>query len=138
MESPSSVKGGKGTMKKLGLLTVAATLALGMATPSYANDIVNSGVSLAGSATATIIDTPQAMVVDSLWHMPLKMWHGLAEKFGDEKGFQQNVVGAMIGIPAGIVWGIPTGALRGAKHGMGVGWEKPFSTESFLVIHDED
>lgn len=135
--TPSSVKGGKGTMKKLGLLTLAAALAVGTATPSFADGVVGGAASLAGSTVATVVDVPQAMVVDSLWHMPMKTWHALAERFGDEKGFEQNVVGAIIGIPVGMVWGIPTGALRGAKHGMGTGWEKPFSTESFLVINEE-
>jgi hypothetical protein len=124
-------------MKKLSLLTVAAALAMGVATPSYANDAVNSVASFAGSAAATMVDVPQGMIVDSLWRMPLKTWHALADKFGDEKGFEQNVVGAMIGIPVGMVWGIPEGALRGAKHGMGTGWEKPFSTDSFLVINED-
>jgi hypothetical protein len=124
-------------MKKLSLLTVAAALAIGAATPSYANDAVNSFASLAGSTAATIIDIPEGIVVDSLWRMPLKTWHALADKFGDEKGFQQNVAGAVIGIPVGFVWGIPEGAIRGGRHGMTEGWEKPFSTESFLVINED-
>jgi hypothetical protein len=118
-------------MKKSMVLTIASMLALGTATPSFANEAVNNFASFAGSTAAVLVTTPQAMIVDSLWHQPVRVTHALAEHFGDEKGFQQNVVGALIGIPFGVVWGIPTGALRGAKHGLGVGWEKPFSTESF-------
>jgi len=85
-----------------------------------------------------IIDVPQGILVDALWRVPLKTQRALAEKFGDEKGFEQNVVATMIGVPVGMVWGVPEGALRGAKHGLGSGWEKPFSTESFIVgVKDE-
>lgn len=125
-------------MKKSVLLGIASLVALGTATPSYANEAVNNFASFLGSSAATIVDVPQAMVVDTLWHQPLRTQRALAEKFGDEKGFQQNVVGAVIGFPVGMLWGIPSGALRGAKHGMGTGWEKPFSTESFLVVKYED
>ena len=123
-------------MKKSVLLAVASFLALG-ATPSYANDAVNGVASFVGSTAATIVDVPEGIIVDSLWRMPMKTTHALAEKFGDEKGFEQNVVGALIGIPVGIVWGIPEGAIRGGRHGMSTGWEKPFSTDSFLVVSDE-
>jgi hypothetical protein len=78
------------------------------------------------------------MVIDSLYRVPLKTERGLAEAFGDEKGFEQNVVGTVIGVPVGMVWGVPAGILRGAKHGLGTGWEKPFSTESFLVGMGDD
>lgn len=124
-------------MKKLCLLTVAAALAVGMATPSFANGPLGSVASLAGSTAATIVDVPEGIVVDSLWRMPLKTWHCLADKFGDEKGFQQNVVGAVIGVPVGFLWGIPEGAIRGGRHGMSEGWDKPFSTDSFLCVQEE-
>jgi len=124
-------------MKKLGLLTVAAALAVGTATPSFANDAVNSVASLFGSTAATIVGVPEGILVDSLYRMPLKTTHALADRFGDEKGFQQNVVGAVIGIPVGFLWGIPEGAIRGGRHGMTEGWEKPFSTDSFLCIQEE-
>ena len=124
-------------MKKSVLLGIAALLAVGTATPSYANDAVNSVASFVGSTAATIVDVPEGILVDSLWKMPLKTWHTLADKFGDEKGFQQNVCGAVIGIPVGFLWGIPEGAIRGGHHGMSTGWEKPFSTDSFLVFNEE-
>jgi len=124
-------------MNKFALLTVAALVAMGTATPSYANGAVNDVASFVGSTAATIVGVPEGIVVDSLWRMPLKTWHTLADKFGDDKGFQQNVAGAFIGIPVGFVWGIPEGAIRGARHGMTEGWEKPFSTDSFLCIQDE-
>lgn len=125
-------------MKKSIVLTIASLIAIGTATPSYANDAVNNVASFIGSTAAMIVDVPQGILVDSLWHMPMKTQHALAEKFGDENGLEQNVVGAIIGIPVGMVWGVPEGALRGAKHGLSTGWEKPFSTDSFLVVQYED
>ena len=125
-------------MKKSVVLTLASFIALGTATPCFANDTLGGVASFLGSTAAMIIDVPQGIIVDSLWHMPRKTTHALAEKFGDEHGFEQNVVGAVIGIPVGMVWGVPEGALRGAKHGIGTGLEKPFSTESFLVLQYED
>lgn len=124
-------------MKKSVLLAIASLLAVGSATPSYANDAVNSVASLLGSTAATIVGVPEGIIVDSLWRMPMKTWHSLADSFGDEHGFQQNVAGAVIGVPVGFLWGIPEGAIRGGRHGMTVGWEKPFSTESFLCLEDE-
>jgi hypothetical protein len=124
-------------MKKLALMTVAAALAVGTATPSYADGPVNSVCSFVGSTAAVIVGVPEGIVVDSLWRMPLKTWHTLADKFGDDKGFQQNVAGAVIGIPVGFVWGIPEGAIRGGRHGMTSGWEKPFSTDSFLCVEEK-
>lgn len=109
------------------------------AAPSYAGDNALGDIaSFLGSTAAVIFDVPQAIIVDSLWRVPLKTERALADKFGDEKGFQQNVAATVIGVPVGMVWGVPAGALRGAKHGMGSGWEKPFSTESFLVGMDDD
>jgi hypothetical protein len=121
------------------LLTVACAMTLGINAPSFAADNgLGSIASFFGSVTAVTVDVPEAMVVDTLWRSPLKAEHGLAEAFGDEKGFQQNVVGTIIGVPVGMVWGVPAGFLRGAKHGMGTGWEKPFSTDSFLVGMGDD
>jgi hypothetical protein len=125
------------TMKKSVLFAIASLIALGTATPSFANDAVNGVASVLGSTAATIVDVPQGIIVDSLWRMPLKTWHTLADKFGDDKGFQQNVCGAVIGIPVGFLWGIPEGAIRGGHHGMTTGWEKPFSTDSFLCLQEE-
>jgi len=120
-------------MKKTVLMTAACAISLGMATPSYANDALHGIASFFGSTTAAIVDIPEGILVDSLYRMPLKTERALADRFGDDKGFEQNVAGAVIGIPVGFVWGIPEGALRGCKHGLGTGWDKPFSTDSFLV-----
>jgi hypothetical protein len=125
-------------MKNSVVLTLASMLAIGTATPSFANEATNNFASFLGSTAAMLVDVPQGILVDSLWHMPVRTTHKLAEAFGDEKGFEQNVVGAMLGIPFGVVYGIPEGALRGAKHGLGSGWEKPFSTDSFLVVNYEE
>ena len=126
-------------MRKISLvLTLASVLGLGVSAPSYADGGLGSVASFFGSTTAVVLDVPQGMVVDGLYNSPKNAWHALAGHFGDEKGFQQNVAGAVIGIPVGIVWGIPAGALRGAKHGLSAGWEKPFSTDSFIVGMDSD
>lgn len=120
--------------KKSIILSLAGVLSLTTALPSYAADNALGGIaSFFGSSAAVILDVPQGILVDSLWRVPLKTQRSLAEAFGDEKGFQQNVAATVIGVPVGMVWGVPAGALRGAKHGMGTGWEKPFSTESFVV-----
>ena len=118
-------------------LIVAFGLSLGMTIPSYADGALGDVASLFGSATATVIDTPEGILVDSLYRSPKKTWHTLAEKFGDENGLSENVAGALLGIPIGFAWGIPAGALRGAKHGMGSGWEKPFSKDSYIVGLEE-
>jgi len=123
-------------MKKSIFLAVAALLAVGV-TPSYADSCLGGVGNAVGSATATCIDVPEGILYDSLWRMPMKTWHCLADRFGDEHGFQQNVAGAVIGIPVGFLWGIPEGALRGGHHGMTTGWDKPFSTDSFLVFQEE-
>lgn len=120
------------------VLLLASLIALGTATPSYANDALHDVAGVFGSTTAFIVDVPEGIVVDSLWRMPRKTWHALADRFGDENGFQQNVCGAVIGIPVGFLWGIPEGALRGGRHGMTIGWDKPFSTDSFLCLHEEN
>ena len=125
-------------MKKQFLLLLSASaLAIGMATPSNAENALNSVGSFFGSVTATIIDVPEGIVVDSLYRVPKKTWHYLADKFGNENGGEQNIAGAMLGIPAGFVMGIPYGAIHGGKHGWSTGWEKPFSTESYLVPDDD-
>src|SRR5579883_2387088 len=109
-------------MRKLALvLSLAGAMALGANAPSFADggDGLGSIASFFGSVTATAFDVPTAVVVDTLWRVPLKTEHALAEAFGDEKGFQQNVAATVIGVPVGMVWGVPAGALRGAKHGLG-------------------
>lgn len=112
-------------------------MGLGSIAPSHA-DGLGSIASFFGSTTAMVVDIPQGVVIDSLYRSPKNAWHALAGHFGDEKGFQQNVAGAVIGIPVGMVWGVPAGFLRGAKHAMDSGWEKPFSTESFIVGMGDD
>lgn len=127
-------------MRKISLvLTLASVLGLGVSAPSYADsDGLGSIASFFGSTTAMLVDIPQGVAIDTLYRSPKNAWHALAGHFGDEKGFQQNVAGAIIGIPVGAVWGVPAGFFRGAKHGLGSGWEKPFSTESFIVGLEED
>lgn len=114
-------------------LFAAAAISIGLARPSYADGVLGGVASFFGAVTATVIDVPEGILIDSLWRMPIKTSQSLAGKFGDEKGFQQNVVGALIGVPTGFVWGIPEGAIRGGKHGLGSGWENPYSTDSFVV-----
>lgn len=127
-------------MKKNSLVfAVTCALAVGTALPSFAADgALGSVASFFGSTTATVIDVPQGVLIDSMWRVPRQTEKALAEKFGDENGFEQNVVASIIGIPVGMVWGVPVGFLRGAKHGLGTGWEKPFSSESFIVGVGDD
>jgi len=124
-------------MKKTVFLTIAASLALGATAPCNAEGTMGDVASWAGSTTATVVDVPGGIIYDSLWRVPMKTWHALADRFGDEHGFQQNVAGAIIGIPVGFLWGIPEGAIRGGRHGMTTGWEKPFSTDSFNVMQED-
>lgn len=124
--------------KKLLGLVAASVLVAGMATPSFANDAVNSGVAFLGSATALIVDIPEGILTHSLWHCPMKTTRYLADKFGDSKGWGQNIVGFVLGAPTGFVWGIPCGAIHGGRHALSVGWDKPFSTDSFLVKEEAE
>ncbi len=128
----------KKNQKNIIALSLVASLALASNIKANAGDGFLGGVgSLLGSTTAGVIDVPEGILVNSLWRMPVKTTKALAERFGDEKGFYQNVVGATIGIPTGFLWGIPYGAVTGARHGLTSGWEKPFSTESYLVKDEE-
>ncbi len=122
---------------KTWILTAAAALLASTVTPSYADGPLKSVGSLLGSVTATVFDAPEGVLYYSLWRCPLKTTQYLAEKFGDAKGFQQNVAGAVLGVPTGFLWGMPYGAIRGAGHGMKTGWDKPFSTDSFIVTSEE-
>jgi hypothetical protein len=123
--------------KTLSLL-VAGAIALGMSAPAFADGgPVDDVVKLMGVTTATIIDVPEGVVLDSLWRVPYKCQRTLAEHFGDSKGLGQNVAGFVLGVPVGVVWGVPYGALHGAKHAFSKGWEKPFSTESYVVTEEK-
>lgn len=124
--------------KTLAILS-AGVIAMSGALPCFADDDgpVHSVVQFFGATSAMVIDVPQGIVVDSLYRVPLKVQRTLAEHFGDPNGLGQNFVGAVLGIPAGFVWGIPYGALHGAKHAIGVGWDKPFSTESYIVTEEK-
>jgi len=89
-------------MKKTALiLTAALALLAGTAMPSYADGPLGDVGSLMGSVSATIVGAPEGVLYYSLWRCPLKTTQYLAEKFGDSKGFQQNVAGAVLGIPTG-------------------------------------
>jgi hypothetical protein len=122
-------------MKKA-ILMLAALMAVGVA-PSYADSCLGGVGNAAGSTAATIVCTPEGLLYDSLWRCPHMFWHNLADRFGDQHGLGQNLAGLAIGIPAGVLWGIPEGAIRGGHHGMTTGWDKPFSTDSFLVMQEE-
>jgi hypothetical protein len=125
------------TMKNKMLILAIAGAAFAVA-PAFANGgPVSSVGSLLGSTTALVVDVPEGVLVDSLYYVPHKTVKSLASAFGDEHGLLQNVVGMTIGIPVGVTWGIPYGALHGAKHALGTGWDKPFSTESYIVTEEK-
>ncbi|MDZ4835506.1 MAG: hypothetical protein SGJ27_17160 [Candidatus Melainabacteria bacterium] len=123
--------------KKVFAIVAASVMAIGLAAPSMADGPLSSVGALAGSTSAVIVDTPEGVLYHSLWNCPYKTQRTLAEHFGDSNGMGQNLVGAMLGIPVGVVWGVPYGAIAGFRHGMTVGWDKPFSTESYMVWEDD-
>jgi hypothetical protein len=125
--------------KKVLALVAAAAIAMGATAPVMAADDspLGSVGALAGATSAVIVDVPEGILWHSLWNCPLKTTQYLAEAFGDPNGAGQNIVGAAIGIPVGFLWGIPYGAIAGGRHGMTTGWDKPFSTESYLVMEEK-
>jgi hypothetical protein len=123
---------------KLLVLMATCVASLGLATPSFAaSDAVKDIASLGGTSTALVVDVPEGMVVDSLYRAPKKTASYLADKFGDPKGLSENLVGALIGFPVGFAWGLPYGAIHGGRRAFSTGWEKPFSTESYLVSEEK-
>ncbi|MBX9879279.1 MAG: hypothetical protein K2Y22_12540 [Candidatus Obscuribacterales bacterium] len=126
-------------MKNKVLTTIAAAaIAAGFALPSYADGVVGSGMSYLGRTTALIIDEPEGVALNSLWYQPKKIQKRLAVAFGDEKGLFQNLAGFALGVPTGVVWGVPAGIIYGGRHAWSAGWDKPFSTESYIVPESED
>ena len=125
--------------KKVLALLAASAIAMSTTAPAVADDSTPLGAvgCLFGATSAVIIDVPEGILWHSLWNCPLKTTQYLAETFGDSNGLGQNLVGAAFGIPAGFLWGIPYGAIAGGRHGMTVGWDKPFSTESYLVMEEK-
>ena len=124
-------------------LLTAAAVAVGAALPSFADSSVLGGVgSFFGATTATFVDVPEGIIVDSLYRCPKKCWKSLAYHLGDnhDQGLcwlSQNMMGIFVGIPVGVVWGVPYGAIHGGHHAWDTGWEKPFSTESFIVSEEK-
>ncbi len=113
----------------------ASLLCLGAAAPAFAdgNGMMQEGSSFLGSSTAVVIDIPEGMVVHSLWYTPKTTSHTLAIDFGDEHGLGQRLAGLALGCPVGFLWGIPLGAIHGGRHALSTGWDKPFSTEAYIV-----
>jgi len=124
--------------KELVAMMSAAVMSLGAALPSMAADgPLGSAASFLCSVTAGVFDCPEGVLVESLWRSPVRAQRSLAERFGDNRGFTQNIAAFAIGVPWGFAWGIPYGAVSGARHGFVTGWEKPFSVESYLVTEDK-
>lgn len=124
-------------MKK-NVFTVLAVgaLTLGLVSPSFAG-VLKETAGLFAAPTAAVVDTPEGVVIDSVVRLPYKTSKYMATTFGDEHGFGQKVVGSTIGVPVGFLWGIPEGAIHGFHHGWVSGWDKPFSSESFVVSEGE-
>ncbi len=122
---------------KMLMLMSAAIVSLGTAAPSFADGPMGSAASFLGATTAVVVDVPEGMVIGTLYGGPKHCWHGLAEAFGDENGWKQKIVGGIIGIPVGMVFGAPYGAIHGLYHGVNTGWEKPFSTDSYIVTEEK-
>lgn len=119
--------------KSAALLAIFATLQMGSA--SFAGTL-DTGKSVVGSSVAMIVDVPEGIIVDTAYKCPYSATKGLAGAFGDENGWKQNIVGAVFGIPAGMAFGVPYGAVKGGQHACSVGWDKPFSKESFVVTNE--
>jgi hypothetical protein len=122
-------------MKSRSLSVAAlALVALASSAPAFAD---GGGIMGAvGAPVAFLIDVPEGVVVDSAVKCPYKFSTGLAGAFGDENGWKQIIVGTVIGVPSGFLFGIPYGAVAGGRHGLTVGWDKPFSAESFIVSNE--
>ena len=121
-------------MKKSALLAILATAAI--SAPALADGLMGTGKSLAGSGAAMLVDVPEGIVVDSAVKCPVKASKSLAGAFGDENGWKQRIVGAVFGVPSGAVFGVPYGAIKGGKHAASVGFDKPFSKDSFVVTNE--
>ncbi len=107
-----------------------------MGSASLADGAMDTGKSCVGSTVAMVVDVPEGVVVNTVYKCPYKATKSLASAFGDEDGWKQNIVGALIGIPSGAVFGVPYGVVKGGQHAMSVGWDKPFSKESFVVSNE--
>jgi hypothetical protein len=125
-------------MKNKILVAASLIAAVSVSTilPSLANGPVKQTYAFVGTTTATVVDVPEGIIVDSAYRVPKHYWHVLASAFGDENGLGQNLAGAVIGIPFGVVFGIPYGAIHGLYHAWNTGWEKPFSTDSYIVTEE--
>jgi hypothetical protein len=119
--------------KSAALLAIFTTL--GMSSASFAGTL-DTGKSVAGTSTAMVVDVPEGIIVNTAYKCPYAATKGLAGAFGDENGWKQNIVGAVFGIPAGMAFGVPYGLVKGGQHAASVGWEKPFSKESFVVTNN--
>ena len=128
--------------KKFLALMTAGLLAASVSSPAFADADTPLGAvgALLGSSTATVVGVPEGILYHSLWNCPLKTTQYLVDAFGGGTTagarVDQVIVGSLIGIPTGFLWGIPYGAVRGGTHGMTTGWEKPFSTESYIVVEE--
>ncbi len=124
---------------KLTAFVCGSILTLGMALPSLADckGMCGDMKSYFGSTTAFVVDVPEGVLLDSLWRSPVKVSRSLADKFGDPNGLSQRLAGAAIGIPVGIVWGVPHGAICGGRQALSAGWDEPFSTSSYIVADEK-
>jgi len=142
LSGPSSVSGEFKMKKKTVVsLLASAALAFGFSAPSFAD---GGPMGFLGATAGLLVDVPEGMIIDGLYRVPKKCWHGLAVALGDNPSSDfglcflgQNLVGLTVGVPFGVAVGVPYGALHGAKHGIGSGWEKPFSGESFIVTEEK-
>jgi hypothetical protein len=124
-------------MKKFGSAVLLALASVSFALPSFADGgVLGAATSYFGSATALVVDVPQGALVNAAYKCPMKASHSLAGAFGDENGWKQRIVGTIIGVPAGAVFGVPYGVVKGGQHALSVGWEKPFSMDSFVVSNE--
>jgi hypothetical protein len=122
--------------RQLLLLIAACSVSVGLVRPAGAG-VLGDVAGVCGASTAVVIDAPEGVLLNSLWRCPKHYQHSIAEAFGDEHGLFQNVAGVVMGIPYGVVVGVPVGAIQGTRHGWTSGWDKPFSSDSFIVPDEE-
>lgn len=127
---------------KLATSLLLASALIGAISPSFAatsnanssddtfQNIVYFPVRVVGSAVGLVVGVPEGAVKDGVKGAQLSTkW--VAGKLGDENGKYQQVAGAVLGAPFGIVGGAAYGTFDGGWHGVSTGYEKPFSQEAF-------
>lgn len=115
---------------------LASALVGGFVSPTFAADettfqsVVFFPVKVLGSATGAVIGVPMGIFKDSVKGYAMATRY-TADAIGDKDGDVPLFIGAVVGGPIGAVGGGAYGVFDGMWHGASVGYEKPFSADSF-------